>query len=587
MSKVCVKRTRFHISTAILVAGFCLLAGRLYMIQVVQAEAIAVEAESSRKILVKLDARRGDILDRNGNLLAGSRTQIKFGADPWNVDLEDRESLALVAGMLDIPLEDFLEKLSRKQRTTSAGELKKVEWIPLAEIDEDLYAKILALKVPGLYGNRHYERYYPGHELAAHLIGFINKEHTPVMGVEHALDYYLSGQSGWRETEVDGRRRELAAFRDREVEPRNGQHVELTIDLFVQSVVESSLQELVKETNPEGASVIVSDPRNGEILAMANYPTFDLNEFWEYPIANQRNRALTDQYEPGSTFKIVAVSAALEEGIVDPDTMIDCGQQYKVFNGVNIHMPSDHRNLGEVDVRTIVTKSSNRGAAQLGMLLGEQGMYEWARKYGFGQKVGWPLSGEIAGTLMPVDKWDGLTISRLPTGYAIGTTAMQVHQAMSTVANNGVRLRPKILRRVLDSQDGGGLSLEPEKGERVVSTGTSRIMREMLTKVVSVEGTARRAELPGYRVAGKTGTSRKIINGNYSHNNHVGSFSGFFPADKPRVVITVVVDDANVEGPAYGGLVAAPVFQKIGEKLIPHLAIRKPEEWEPFIVSND
>ncbi|MEX0320765.1 MAG: peptidoglycan D,D-transpeptidase FtsI family protein [Puniceicoccaceae bacterium] len=587
MSKVCVKRSRFHFSTAILVAGFCLLAGRLYMIQVVQAESIAIEAESSRQRLVKLDARRGDILDRHGNLLAGTRTQIKFGADPYQVDLEDRESLALLAGMLDIPYRELIEKVSQKERISSSGETKKVRWVPLADIDEDLYAKVQALKLPGMYGNRRYERYYPGHELGAHVIGFINKEQTAVMGVEHALDYYLCGQSGWRETEVDGLRRELAAFRNREVEPRNGMHVELTIDLFVQSVVEASLQELVRETSPEGASIIVSDPASGEILAMANYPTFDLNEFWEYPIGNQRNRALTDQYEPGSTFKIVAVSAALEEGIVDPDTIIDCGVQYKLFNGVNIHMPSDHRNLGPVDVKTIVTKSSNRGAAQLGMMLGEQGMYDWARKYGFGKKVGWPLSGEIPGTLMPVDKWDGLTISRLPTGYAIGTTAMQVHLAMSTLANNGVRLRPKILRRVLDSQEDASISLEPEKGERVVSTDTARMMREMLTKVVSVEGTARRAALPGYRVAGKTGTSRKIINGQYSHNNHVGSFSGFFPADKPKVVITVVVDDAEVEGPAYGGLVAAPVFQKIGEKLIPHLAIRKPEKWEPLIVSND
>ena len=214
-------------------------------------------------------------------------------------------------------------------------------------------------------------------------------------------------------------------------------------------------------------------------------------------------------------------------------------------------------------------------------------MFEYASRFGFGKSVGWPLAGETKGTLMPVNKWDGLTISRLPTGYAVGATPMQVHLAMSAIANEGVRLRPKLLEQVVDPEGDQPIDLEAEKGERIISVETARTMREMLVSVVSLEGTARRADLPGYRVAGKTGTSRKLIGGQYSSNHHVGSFSGFFPADKPKVVITVVVDDANVSGPAYGGIVAAPVFQSIGEKLIPHLAIRKPEEWESFIVSND
>lgn len=587
MSKVCVRKTRFHVCSSVVVAGFLMLCGRLFYLQVLEADAISEELESVRKRLVRLEAKRGEILDRNGNLLAGTRSRVLLGADPQMVDLSNRDQLAMLAGVLDVPFPELMDKMGRRQRIDSDGKTRQVRWVPLAEIDEDLYQSVQGLKVPGVYGNRRYERYYPGHELGSHVIGFINKEQLPVMGVEHALDYYLRGQAGWRETEVDGRRRELAAYREREVEPRDGLHVELTLDLFVQSAIESAMEKLVEETNPAGASIIVSDPTNGEILGLCNYPRFDPNTFWDFPIENQRNRALTDQYEPGSTFKIVPISAALEEGILGPDSLVDCSADRLVYHGVNIPMPSDHRNLGVVPVRTIVTKSSNRGAARIGMLLGEERMYHYARLFGFGQTVGWPLMGEIPGTLMPVEKWDGLTISRLPTGYAIGVTPMQVHLAMSAIANDGVRLHPKLLRRVINPSDGNQLALEPGNGDRVVSKETARLMREMLVSVVSSEGTARRAELPGYMVAGKTGTSRKIIDGQYSTTNHFGSFSGFFPADKPRVVITVVVDDANVSGPAYGGIVAAPTFKRIGEKLIPHLAIRKPQKLEPLLVSND
>lgn len=564
-----------------------MLCGRLFYLQVMQAASITREVETVRKRLVRLEAKRGDILDRNGNLLAGTRSTIALGVDPHMVDLSSRGKIAMLAGILDVPFDELLEKLERRERVDSEGQVQQVRWVPIKDIDEDIYQSVLGLEVGGVYGNRRYERFYPGHELGSHVIGFLNKEQTPVMGVEQALDYYLRGQSGWRETEVDGRKRELAAFREREVDPRDGLHIELTLDVYVQAVIESAMEQLVEETNPAGASIIVSNPSTGEILGMANYPRFDPNTFWEFPLENQRNRALTDQYEPGSTFKIVPIAAALEEGLVSPDTMIDCGEAYKYFNGVNIHMPSDHRNLGVVPVRTIVTKSSNRGAAQIGMMLGEEKMYDYARQFGFGQKVGWPLLGEISGALMPVNKWDGLTISRLPTGYAIGVTPIQVHLAMSAIANDGVRLRPKILRKVIASDGERELPLEPGGGERVVSKETARLMQEMLVTVVSDEGTARRAEIPGYMVAGKTGTSRKIIDGLYSTTNHFGSFSGFFPARNPRVAITVVVDDANVSGPAYGGLVAAPTFKRIGEKLIPHLAIRKPQNWEPLLVSND
>jgi cell division protein FtsI/penicillin-binding protein 2 len=261
----------------------------------------------------------------------------------------------------------------------------------------------------------------------------------------------------------------------------------------------------------------------------------------------------------------------MEEGLVDPYSLIDCGVDRKVYNGVDIPMPRDHRNLGTVPVWTVVSKSSNRGAAQLGMLLGEERLYEYARSFGFGQSVGWPLGAEINGSLMPVEDWDGYTISRLPTGYAVGATALQVHQAMSIVANNGVRVQPRILKEVSDPTTDNHIALGSERRDRILSEDTARVLKQMLTRVVSAEGTARRAELPGYAVGGKTGTARKIIDGQYRSDQHVASFSGFFPAPDPKVVITVVVDNAQVTGPAYGGLVAAPIFKDVAEKLIPHL----------------
>lgn len=587
MSRVCVRSGRFHLCTAVVVAGFLLLGGRLFHLQVLEAAELAAAGEEVRQRLVRLEPRRGDILDRNGNLLAGTRSRILLGVDPQIADTRDGTAWRALSRILGQPMGVLLKEAARTERTDSSGRTRLVRWVPLAEIGEEAYAAVLELKMPGVYGNRRYERYYPGRQQSAHLIGFVNKEGTPVMGVERALDYYLEGQAGWRETEVDGRRRELAAFRDREVAPADGLQVHLSIDLVAQSIAEAAIAQVVAETRPEGVSVIVSRPRTGEILALANHPTFDPNTFWDFPIGNQRNRALLDQYEPGSTYKIVPVAAALEEGLVQPDTLIDCTVERRLFNGVSIPMPSDHRNLGVVPVSTVVAKSSNRGAAQIGMMLGEERMYAWSRQFGFGQPVQWPLPGTASGSLLPVERWDGYTISRLPTGYAVGATAMQVHLAMATLANGGVRVEPRLLLKVVNPRSGAVIPLGPDRSTRVVSEETARIMRELLLAVVSPEGTASRARIPGFQVAGKTGTSRKIIDGHYSHTEHVASFSGFFPASNPEVVITVVVDNAEVSGPAYGGLVAAPVFQAIGSKLIPHLAIRKPEQWDPFIASND
>jgi len=588
MSRVCVRKGRFYVCTLLLVAGFLVLGGRLVWLQAVRAEEIAESVEPVRKRLFGIPARRGDILDRNGDLLAGTRSRIRLGVDPETFRPEDQGKLALLAGILDIPFAELEAKTRRRTWTDSEGRERPVRWVPLAEIDEELYRAVREADINGVYGNRHYERYYPGRELAAHVLGYLNREDTPVMGVERALDYYLRGQAGWRETEVDGHRQELAAYRNREVEARNGLHVRLTLDLFVQATVEKELARLVEEMSPQGASILVSRPGSGDILALANYPTFDPNRFPEYPIAHQRNRAVSDQIEPGSTFKIVTVAAALEEGVVQPSTLIDCSRKSAEYDGRRIPLPEDSSPLGKEPVRRVLVKSSNRGAAQIGMLLGETRMHDWAARFGFGREPVWPLPGAVPGQLHSVKDWDGYTISRLPTGYAVGATPLQIHLATAAIANGGLAVAPRLFLDLQEENPTRSLPLGRSHERKVISEDTAKQMRTMLNKVATREGTARRARIPGYAVAGKTGTTRKLVDGRYSPRHHVSTFTGFFPAPDPEVVITVIVDDADPEGlPAYGGVVAAPVFRRIGEALIPHLAIRKPHNWQPFLVKNE
>ena len=352
--------------------------------------------------------------------------------------------------------------------------------------------------------------------------------------------------------------------------------------MVVQHIVERELENIVDEMNPKGATIIVSDPSTGYILGLANYPSFDLNYYNEADLASQRNIAVTDIFEPGSTFKIVVASAALEESIVTLDTKFNCGNNVIWVKGKALKLPRDSHDHGLMSVEEIVMKSSNRGAAHLGVKLGAKRLYKYARAFGFGEKTQFPFGGEVRGMLHPVKKWDGLTITRLPMGHAVGVTPMQIHFAMSTIANGGILMKPQVVKQIVSKEepvfvDDNGASVlpfEPTQKRRVLSKQTAQTMAKLLTGVVSPDGTANGAAIEGFEVAGKTGTSQKIIDGQYSSSHHVGSFSGFFPASRPRVAITVIVDDAQLKGRiAYGSTVAVPSFKAISEQLIQYLGI--------------
>ena len=567
-------------------ACFAGLATRLVWLHWLERDTYISFLDKARKQTTVELARRGDILDVRGNRLATSRNLIELGADPQDLRKEDEHKWPELARLLGLPNYQ-LEPLLRRRFATpqEAGEAgvdaaaqgRPVRWVKLSEeVEESAYERIQALGIKGIYGVRHYRRVYPGGQLAAHILGYINKEDSPVTGIERHMDFYLRGQAGWRESERDGRRRELAQFRSREIPATDGYDVVLTLDMFVQHIVEQEIEAIAKKFQPESATIIVSDPTTGAILALANWPTFDLNHFNTAPLASQRNIAVTDVYEPGSTFKIVASSAALNEGLVTPQTVFDCSLTSLDYAGKPRSLPGDSHPYGRLTVAEIVGKSSNRGAAHLGVRLGANRLHDYARAFGFGTETGYPLGGEVSGVLHPVDRWDGLTITRLPMGHSVSATPMQVHSAMGVVASGGVLVRPWIIREIRDNLGRQVAAYEPLPRRRVITRQTATTMAGLLVEAASSEGTGKAAAIEGYQVAGKTGTTQKIIDGKYSKSHHIGSFVGFFPAHRPQVQITVVVNDGHLPtgGLAYGGTVAAPSFKRIGEQLIPYLGIQ-------------
>jgi cell division protein FtsI (penicillin-binding protein 3)/stage V sporulation protein D (sporulation-specific penicillin-binding protein) len=589
MSKAFVSSARSSIVSLAVAVAFSILLGRLFYLHIWEQERLLEHVEGNRKTVNLIEAQRGNIVDARGNLLAVTRTSYNIGVDPQSVRESDREKLPELARLIGKPLEEIEAAFDTKVRVGggSGKEARLIRWAPLLkEADEGINDAVAQLGIRGIYSNQSHSRAYPAGKLAAHVLGYVNKEETAVTGIERFFDYYLRGQDGWRESERDGRRRELAQFRDREVEPSDGLNVELTIDQMVQHIVETEIANVAREYDPEGVSVIVSKPSTGAVLAMANYPTYDPNEFYntrKYPIASQRNRALTDVFEPGSTFKIVPAAAVLNEGIVDPSDVFQTGHARVSYKGRTLSLPSDHHHYDSLSMHEVVVKSSNRGAAHMGLLLGERRLHDYAAAFGFGEETGCDLGGEITGTLHDVKAWDGLTITRLPMGHAVSATPMQVHSAMSVIANDGILMEPMVAKRVFDQEGEDVIRFTPKAKRRVISSEVAGTISKMLADVVGENGTARRAAIKNYAVAGKTGTTQKIVNGRYSNQHHVASFTGFFPADRPQLVVTVVVDEPKLNGVGYGGSVAAPAFRNIAEACIAYLGIRPSRTSEAFL----
>ena len=567
---------------------FCFggVAARLVCLHVLERDELLKYVEQARRSFVVENARRGNIRDYNGVILATSRTLIDVGLDPHMLRPEDEgrwPDLARLLGLTVINIRAAAARRSPEAAPEAGREARPVQWVKLAEgVDENVFEEVKKLQIRGVYGNRIYRRFYPHNSLAAHLIGYVNKENVPAAGVEHYMDFFLRGHDGWRESERNGRRQEQAQFQTREVPPVDGYDVMLSIDTTVQHLIEEELQHIAEKYAPEKATIIVSDAQTGSILGLANYPTFNLNEFNKAPIDALRNFAVTDVLEPGSTFKIVAASAALNEGLVTPNSAFDVGSNEVEYHGRHLRLPRDDHPFQDLTVAGIISHSSNRGAAHLAMLLGDQRFYDYTRAFGFGEKTGFPFGGEVDGLLAPPKNWDGLTITRMPMGQAIAATPMQIHYAMAAIANGGVLQHPQLFRQVRDENDKIVFGYDDLPHRRVLTERTARTMARLLMGVASSDGTAPEAAIPHFEVAGKTGTSQKVIDGRYSTAHHIASFVGFFPATRPELVISVIVDDADASCPggvAYGAKVAAPVFRHIGEQLIQYRNIKPVTEF--------
>jgi len=578
MSRAFGSKARLRFMLVATVVIFAVVFARLLYLHIWKQEKLIGIIERNRQKFDLIHSCRGNVVDKRGNLLATTRSVIELGVDPQALREEDRNKWKDLARLTKVNIKEieraFTEKFRKVKDSDGLEEIKQIRWHKLvADMDESTYEKVLKLDIKGVYGNRKYERTYPHASLAAHVLGFVNKEGNAVTGVENSMDFYLKGQDGWRETERDGHRRELAQFRTREVKPENGLNVELTIDVMVQHAIEEEIARFVKEYTPKAATIIVSEPATGYILGLANYPSFDPNEFWKYDIEVHKNRAVTDLYEPGSPFKAVTASAVLNESLMNLSEQYDCSIDRISYQGRTVRLPKDHRPLQILSGRDVIKKSSNRGVAQMAMKLDNEKYYDYIRAFGFGEKTGYG-HGEVVGTVHKVRNWDGLTISRLPMGHAIDCTPMQMHYAMSVIASQGVLMQPQIVKRVFNEDGETVIDFAPRARRRVISEETAETMAGVLAEVVGPEGTSKGASILGYNVAGKSGTSQKIINGRYSKQHHISSFSGFFPADNPRLLVTVVIDEAKIGRCAYGGVVAAPVSRKISESLIQYLNIQ-------------
>lgn len=560
------KNVRFYFVTFAMFILYCVMIWRVLDLSYFGREKYLKSLKNIRKLTNVIHARRGNILDRNLEVLALDEKKITIGVDPYaaNVD-NDIKKICSMAEMLNIDAKKVIEKFDKKQRSIG-GKLQKIRWEPICEINiESLYSAINSLKIRGVYGIRDSKRLYPFGSKTSHITGFINHENMPICGIEKFMDAYLRGRDGQIESERDGRSGELVKYRNKEIPKRDGCDVVLTIDKNIQCIVFDEIQDIIKKFNPQSVSIIVSEAQTGEILALANYPDYDPNDYGKFPIENMKNLAVSNVYEPGSVFKIVAMSFGIEYGLVDEDTIFDCSKSTAINRGKTINLPNDHSQFGKLTFVDAVRKSSNRAAAQIAMMIGEEQFYDCVRNFGFGEKAGYGFDAESKGILWPTNKWDALTITRLPMGHAIGVVPLQTHCAMSVIANDGVLTKPLIIKKILNGRE---VILEnfPEVKRQVLSQETAVRMRKVMHNPEN-------GKLPcGVTFGGKSGTGQKIINGKYSHEHHTSSYSGFFPVDTPKIVVTVIIDDAHRDyGIAWGSTVSLPSFKNISEKIAQYL----------------
>jgi len=594
-----------------IIVGLCFvgLGCRLADLQWARHDEFRVLAENQHRHSYFREAPRGDIRDRRGNLLATSTPVKNICADPALLKKNSAEMARVLAPLLKTNEAVLAMLLSRHTRTNAEGEVVPNHWVSLKkkvsvedwEKIQDVLAQQFTNSIAGrklkkteinelqiawkrsIYAEEDQIRTYPSGQLAAHILGFTgpasivvrgetNSITTGLEGIERTFDDKVRGARGWVKTEKGSRRQELFMFREQDVAARPGLNVVLTIDMRVQQIVEEELAPMMAKHFPQSASAIVLRPRTGEILAMATLPTFDPNMPGRFPGDARRNRILTDTFEPGSTFKTVILAGALNDGVVRLTDQYDCENGLFHFAGRILH---DHEHYGVMSVEQIIAKSSNIGTAKVAIKMGKERTYSYIMDFGFGDRTRIPLTGEDAGYIPKPKDWKLIHISRIPIGQGVSATPLQMVMAMAAVANGGVLMRPMLVDSLADEQGQTVVKYQPQTVRRVISETSAKGSVHALKSVVEKgKGTAEKAALEHYTVAGKTGTAQKVVNGEYSHEKYYSSFIGFFPADNPELCIFVAADEPLKRTGYYGGVVCAPVFKRIAERTANFLNIK-------------
>ncbi len=542
--------------------GFWMLvvSARLVYLQFSQYENLANRARQQQQNSVETSPVRGELLDRQERQLARSIQTVSLFLDPDGLDTQTLDRNAQqIAQTLGLRQADLAKDFHKAQ-----SDKKRFLWIA-RRLDADLANKIVAMNLPGVQTQLEPKRYYPNGSLAAHVLGYVGLDGKGLGGVEQFYNTKISGEPGQLFLEKDANGKPYESY---EIASKPGQTVILTIDQSIQYEAEQALQAAVQRSHAKSGSVIVLDPRSGEILALANAPTFDPNNVSEAKPETRSNWALQNIYEPGSTFKVVAFSAALEKKLVKPEDHIDCQMGAITVAGRLVH---DHKPFGNLTIAEALAKSSNVAAIKLGLRVGDPTMYDYIRRFGFGSRTGVELPGETNGILRKVERWQPSSIGSIAIGQEVGVTPVQMVAAFGALANDGVRIAPHLIREVRDANGNVVYRAQPEQ-RRVISAETAIQLRGML-EGVTLNGTAKKAQLDGYSAAGKTGTAQKIDPKTkaYSRTKYVGSFVGFAPVSNPQVVIIVVIDEPA--GAYHGGDVAAPVFREVAEQILPGMDV--------------
>jgi cell division protein FtsI/penicillin-binding protein 2 len=613
---------RLALLALMLSAAFGGLAYWLVDLQVLRYDEFRRKSERNTHREFLLEPRRGDILDAKGNLLATSVFVKTVCADPSLIGNRGPELARAVAPLLQMSEAELLERFKPRLVKVPEGGFTTNHYVVLKrKVSVETWRRIEAattnltfgvdekrlprseqafyrdLRRSAIFTERLDDqlRQYPNGPLAAHVLGYVGMDEREVNGtkllqtsgrngIERSFNSKLSGVRGWRVTETDRPGREVVSWREQDVEPCDGLNVVLTIDSVVQHVLETALTEAAQKHTPVSISGMVVRPRTGEVLAMATLPNFDPNNAGAAPADAWRNRIIADVAEPGSTFKIVVVSGALNDKVVQLSDSFDCEHGHFHFAGRVLH---DHESYGVLSVQQIISKSSNIGAAKIGIKLGEKRLSEYIHEYGLGMRTGLPLPGEVGGIVHPVKDWSKVSIAQIPMGQGVAVTSLQMTMAMCAIANKGALMQPMIVDRLEDGDRKVVTKYLPRRMRQVISEAAAQQMVKALKTVVSAEGTAAKAALEHYTVAGKTGTAQKSGGpSGYLPGKYYASFIGFFPADNPEVCISIMMDEPK-QG-YYGGQIAAPVFKQIAQRVADYLNIR-PEDGDasPTLASSD